>query len=69
MDKRNPMSEKPLFLRIGEAATMCGVSRSQIYALIAKKELPAIKFGTALRVPVAALEQKVAEALNFGSAE
>lgn len=52
---------KRLLLRPNEAADLLGVGRSKIYELIAAGDVPSIKIGKSLRVPVAALEQWVAE--------
>lgn len=54
-----------LLLRPAEAFDSIGVSRSVGYALIARGELPAVKIGRSLRVPVrelrAFVDQRIAE--------
>ena len=54
-----------LLLRPAEAFESIGVSRSVGYALIARGELPAIKIGRSIRVPVHELQtfvnQRIAE--------
>lgn len=54
-----------LLYRPAEAADAIGVSRSRIYELIASGEVPSVRVGRTLRVPVDALrrwvEQQVAE--------
>ena len=44
-----------LLLRPVEAAEVIGVSRSKAYELISRGEIPSIKVGGCVRVPVAAL--------------
>lgn len=46
-----------LLLRPSEAAEAIGVGRSKAYALIASGELPSIKIGGSVRVPLDALKQ------------
>ena len=41
-----------LLLRVGEAAQCLGISRSKCYELIASGELPSIKLGQSVRIPV-----------------
>ena len=47
--------EKTL-LRVTEAAERLSLSRSRAYELIASGELPSVRIGRSLRVPVAALD-------------
>lgn len=51
----------PLLLRPGEAADLLGVSRSTIYQLMGSGEVPSIRVGKLLRVPLNALEKWVEE--------
>lgn len=44
-----------LLVRADEAARMLGVCRSKAYAMLASGELPAVRIGRSVRVPVAAL--------------
>ncbi len=46
-----------LLLRPREVAVATGLSRSMVYELIGRGELPAIRVGKSVRVPVAALQQ------------
>jgi excisionase family DNA binding protein len=46
-----------LMLRPTEAADAIGVSRSKAYELIARGEIPSVKVGGCVRVPVDALRQ------------
>ncbi len=41
-----------MLLRVGEAAETLGISRSKCYELIASGELPSVKIGQSVRVPV-----------------
>ena len=44
---------------VTEASAILGISRSLAYELIAKRELPSIRFGRRVLVPVSALERLV----------
>lgn len=62
---KSPTSEaRPAFLRIPEFARLCGISTSQAYTLISRGEIPVARFGHAMRVPFAAVERKVRQALG-----
>ncbi|MCP4610026.1 MAG: helix-turn-helix domain-containing protein [Planctomycetes bacterium] len=50
-----------LLLRPAECCEALGISRSRIYELIASGELPSVRIGRSVRVPVRALEKWVAE--------
>jgi len=56
--------QKPLFVRPREAAAMIGAGRSKIYELIASGEIPSVRIGGMLRVPVAALEKLARDAAS-----
>ena len=45
-----------LLLRPVEAAEAIGIGRSKVYELLASGELPSIRIGGSVRVPVAALQ-------------
>ncbi len=47
---------EPLLLRPTEVATLLGLGRSTIFALLAAGDLPVIRIGRSVRVPRAALE-------------
>lgn len=53
-----------LMLRPTEAADAIGVSRSKAYELIAAGEIPSVKVGGCVRVPVAALQSWIARQLT-----
>ena len=48
-----------LLVRPSEAAELLGLGRSKVYALIASGELPSVKIGKSIRVPVEELRQWV----------
>lgn len=52
--------EKKL-LKVNEAAQMLSISRSKAYELIATGWLPSIRLGGSIRIPIAALEEKLEE--------
>lgn len=53
-----------LLLRPVEAAEAIGISRSKIYELLASGELPSVRIGASVRVPVEALRAWIAEQLD-----
>lgn len=57
-----------MLLRPDEAAVVIGVGRAKLYALIAAGELPAIRVGSSLRVPVDDLRQWVRAQIERGRA-
>ncbi len=58
--KQNALnSEFPMLLKVEAAAKLLSLGRTKTYALIASGELPVIRVGRAVRVPVAALHQWV----------
>jgi excisionase family DNA binding protein len=58
-----------MLLRPAEAAEAIGVSRSRMYELLASGELPSIRVGRTVRVPVAALQAWIAERLKQSDAQ
>jgi len=52
-----------LLLRPTEAADAIGVGRSKVYELLAKGELPSIRIGGCIRVPVESLREWIARRL------
>ncbi len=57
-----------LLYRPAEAADAMGISRTKIYGLMASGDVPSVRVGGSLRVPVAALreriERQLAESVN-----
>jgi excisionase family DNA binding protein len=52
-----------LLLRVPEAAELLGVSRSRAYELVYSGEIPAIRLGKSLRIPLQALREWVTRSL------
>jgi excisionase family DNA binding protein len=56
---------EPILLRPTEAAKLLSISRSRVYELLNLGALPAVKLGgTSWRIPRAAIEQLVQEAMK-----
>jgi len=55
-----PTTSPELLLRIDAAAQQLAVSRTTIYRMIQRRELATVKIGSAVRVPVSALERWLA---------
>jgi excisionase family DNA binding protein len=53
-----------LLLRPVEAAEAIGIGRSKVYELLASGELPSIRIGGSVRVPVDALRAWIAQQLE-----
>jgi excisionase family DNA binding protein len=58
------MDDKKLAISVPEAGRLLGIGRSAAYAAAASGELPVIRIGGLLRVPVRALERKLEIADN-----
>lgn len=61
MESQNEVSSQRLLLRVSEVAKALGLGRTKVYELIAAGELPVIRLGRAVRVPVTALQRWVEE--------
>jgi excisionase family DNA binding protein len=55
------MKDGSQLLRVTDLATAVGVSTSRIYQLLRARELPAVRIGGAIRVPLEAWEKWLAE--------
>jgi excisionase family DNA binding protein len=55
-----------LLLRPVEAAEAIGIGRSKVYELIARGDLPSVRIGASVRVPVDALRAWIARQLEAG---
>lgn len=55
-----------LMLRPIEAAEAIGIGRSKVYELLASGELPSIRIGSSVRVPVEALKAWIAKQATVG---
>ena len=53
-----------LMLRPAEAAEALGISRSKVYELIASGQIPSIRLGGSVRVPVQALREWIENELE-----
>lgn len=60
------ISEFPMLLKVEAAAKLLSLGRTKTYALIASGDLPVIRLGRAVRIPVAALHQWVEERAKQG---
>ncbi len=49
------VEEQELLLRISAASRILSVSRSKLYELVAKNQVPHVKIGNSLRIPVQAM--------------
>lgn len=58
------MSVRKLTLTVEEAGEVLGISRGLAYELVKRGELPALRLGRRLVVPVDALEAMVASAMS-----
>jgi excisionase family DNA binding protein len=58
-----------LLLRVDEAARLCDVSRSYMYELIARGEIPSVTLGRSRRVPLESLRQWISDLENGISRE
>ena len=56
-DQNQPTRQiDPLLVRVEEAARLLSLSRSMIYELMNRGELPSVRCGAARRIPLAALQ-------------
>jgi excisionase family DNA binding protein len=58
---------EPLLVRVEEAARILSLSRSTIYELLDRGELPSVRCGAARRIPLAALHIWVEQQLAHDS--
>jgi len=58
-----------LLLKVEDAASILSVGRSKAYAMAAAGELPSIRIGRSVRVPVAALEAWINERAAAGQGD
>ncbi len=64
----NTATADALLLRLPEAAARLAVSRSALYEMIGRGELPVVKMGRSVRVPAEALTAFVARLCEGGGA-
>lgn len=53
---------EPIMLRPAEVAALLGLSRSEVYRLIERGDIPSARFGRSVRVPRRWVEQQAAVA-------
>jgi excisionase family DNA binding protein len=57
-------TREPLLLRPVEAARLLGIGRSKLFEMLARNELPVIRFGRCVRIPRNELAMWVAQRLE-----
>lgn len=55
------MTDERLLIRVTEAAKLLAISRSKAYEMIAQKQIPSVRFGGSVRVPLKELRQMIAD--------
>jgi len=55
IDRRMPIAELPEFLSPEEFMAYIALSRSTVYDLLRRDEIPHVKFGRCIRIPKSAL--------------
>lgn len=63
----HPSDVPRLLLRVEEAAEALGVSRTTLYVLLRAGEIPVVRIGRSVRVPLTALERYVEQAADSAS--
>ena len=56
--------EERLLLRVEEAATLLGVGRTTVYAMVSTQRLPIVRIGRSVRIPREALVQWIREHID-----
>lgn len=60
------MQRETMFLmRPGEAAVALGIGRSKVYELISVGEIPTVRIGRSVRIPVAELHQWISNRTQY----
>lgn len=67
-ERKTQMAVERKLLRMAEAAEAMAVSRSTVYELAARGEIPTVRIGSSLRVPADALDRWIAERTKTASA-
>lgn len=63
------MQVQARLLRMTEVAQLTGLSRAKAYAMVASGELPSLRAGRSVRVPLAALERWIVQNTTGGGIE
>lgn len=58
------MNDDPLLLTVPETARLLRISRNLAYELVARGELPAVRFGRVIRIPRSVLTDWVRESVG-----
>ncbi len=61
MSNQNEPPIEPLLITVADASRCLGLSRATVYNLIARKSIPTIRIGRAVRISLQALRQFVSE--------
>lgn len=64
--RQNEAHPRPLCVRVPMAAKMLGIGSTKLYELIANGQLQTIKLGRVTLVPIASLEQLIADNVSSG---
>ena len=64
MDDVKTISSSNLTYTVLEAASVLRLSRAKVYQLIEREGLPTVRFGRAVRVPVASLQDWLRERIQ-----
>ncbi len=59
-----PTTDQELLLRIDAAANRLAISRATVYRMLRRGELSTVRIGSAVRIPVSALELWLATQTN-----
>jgi excisionase family DNA binding protein len=57
---------EPLLLRAEDCAKVLGLGRSKVFEMIRRRELPVVRIGRSVRVPVGELERWIRERQEDG---
>ena len=58
-ERREEMDDHQTLLTVPEAAKLLRIGRNLAYELVAQGEIPSVRFGRLIRVPRAALEERL----------
>lgn len=64
IDRQTPLEALPEFLSPDEFREYVGISRSTVYDLLRRAEIPHVKFGRCIRIPKSALHPISATAVK-----
>jgi excisionase family DNA binding protein len=58
------LKEQFVFVKPVRAAKLLDMSKSKIYEMIQRKQIPSVRLGGCLRIPMSALDDLVAKAIS-----